>query len=293
MRHPPELPAANALFDATDRIARLLGPGLIGLLAALMPAVHFLSLDAASFLASAAALVGLGRLQPGLALRRAGPPGGALAEVLRGFRVVRRHPELHFELAISGILNGAWFAAFFLGLPLLIARHHLLGPGGSGLGAYGLVISAYGATNLLALLVVGSRALPRRPAMLMFGGGVVLGTGMLLMAVAVAAGLEGWRLLAGLTAGAALAAPGGPMHDIPTAVLRQTRLDRADVPAAVRASMVASNAGALVAMLGAPALFTRLPDAAGMVLCAVAVLGCGLAGIRRFARRPFSLMPPA
>ncbi|MGH7210293.1 MAG: MFS transporter [Acetobacteraceae bacterium] len=282
--HPPELPAANGLFDATDRIARMLGPGLVALLAAIVPAVHFLSLDAVSFLASAAALTGIGRLRPGLTLRRAGPPGGALAEVLRGFRAVRRQPLLRFELAISGILNGAWYAAFFLGLPLVIARHHLLGPGGAGLGAYGLVISAYGCTNLLATLAIGSRELPERPAQLLFGGSVVMGAGMLVMAGAIAAGLEGWRLLAALAAGSAFGALGGPMHDIPVAVLRQTRLDRGDIPAAVRASLVATSAGALVAMLAAPALFSGLPDAAAMALCAVAVLGVGVAGLARFAR---------
>ncbi|HEX4260823.1 MAG TPA: MFS transporter [Acetobacteraceae bacterium] len=281
---PAELPAANGLFDATDRIARLLGPGIVALLAAVVPAVHFLTLDAASFLGSAAALTCIGRLHPTLALRRAGPAGGALAEVLRGFRAVRREPVLGFELAISGILNGAWSAAFFLGVPLVVARHHLLGPAGAGLGAYGLVISAYGCTNLLATFVVGGRPLPERPAGLLFSGGVVMGAGMLVMAAGIAAGLEGGALLAVLAAGAALGAPGGPMHDIPVAVLRQTRLDRDDLPAAVRASIASSSAGALVAMLAAPALFAHVPEAAAMGLCGAVVLATGLAGLVRFVR---------
>ena len=43
------------------------------------------------------------------------------------------------------------------------ARNGLVGPGGSGVAAYGAVISAYGCTNLLANLVIGSRPMPARP----------------------------------------------------------------------------------------------------------------------------------
>ncbi len=79
------LPAANALLDTTDRIARLLGPGLVSLLAALLPLVHFVTLDVSTFLASASTLVAIGRL-------RALPPAEAPAQAetvwraaLRGF----------------------------------------------------------------------------------------------------------------------------------------------------------------------------------------------------------------
>ena len=37
------LPAANGLMDATQRIARLLGPGLVALLVADVPVIHFLT----------------------------------------------------------------------------------------------------------------------------------------------------------------------------------------------------------------------------------------------------------
>ncbi len=62
--HDPRLlPAANGLLDATDRSARLLGPGLVALLAGILPVVHFLTLDAISFVASATALVFIARRQ--------------------------------------------------------------------------------------------------------------------------------------------------------------------------------------------------------------------------------------
>ncbi len=81
------LPAANGLLDATDRSARLLGPGLIALLAGLVPVMHFMTIDAASFLLSAAALLLIRRLRPDL------PPlqrGGRRA---RSRRHSPRHPR--------------------------------------------------------------------------------------------------------------------------------------------------------------------------------------------------------
>ncbi len=277
---PARLPAANALLDTTERIARLLGPGLVASLAAVIPVKHFLSLDAASFALSAAALLLIGRLRPLLGLRRDGPRDGMLASIARGFRSVRFHPVLRLELQVSGAINGAWYAILFLGLPLAIARHV---PGGAGLGAYGLVISAYGCTNLAATLVVGGRPMPRNPGRMVFSGNFALGTGLMLMGLAAAAPLPDAVAVACLAAAAGVAAIGGPMHDIPIAVLRQTELPRADVPAAMRASLVVGNGGTLLAMLAAPPAYAALPVPAVMAGCAALILGIALLGLARFA----------
>ena len=49
------------------------------------------------------------------------------------------HPLLGYFLATAGLLNGAWYAALFLGVPLMIAQFGVGGAGESGLGAYGLL----------------------------------------------------------------------------------------------------------------------------------------------------------
>jgi MFS transporter, DHA3 family, macrolide efflux protein len=280
VRDAARLPAANALLDTTDRIARLLGPGLVASLAAVVPVRHFLSLDAASFALSAAALLLIGRLRPMPGLRREGPRDGVLASIARGFRSVGGHPLLRLELQVSGAINGAWYAILFLGLPLVIARHV---PGGTGLGAYGLVISAYGCANLAATLVIGEQPMPRNPGRMVFSGNLALGTGLMLIAVAAAAPLPDAVAVASFAAAAALGAVGGPMHDIPVAVLRQTELPRADVPAAMRASLVAGNGGTLLAMLAAPPLYASLPAPAVMAGCAAIILGIAFIGLARFA----------
>lgn len=266
------LPAANALLDGTERIARLLGPALAGLLSAALPLQHLLTLDAVTFLASAAAVWAIGRRHDIPAVGRA-LPGGGLAAFLHGFRAARRHPVLGYVAATSGALNGAWYAAYFLLLPLATQA------AGLPLSAYGLVISAYGCTNLIGNLVVGSRAMPANPARQIFLGNLCLGLGIVGVGIAAAAPV-GWLLPVAMAA-SGLAAVGGPMQDIPVAVLRQTALPRGDVPAATRAMMASSQAGVLAALVLAPVLVGVLPLAGVIGLCGAVILVIGAEGLRR------------
>jgi hypothetical protein len=75
---------------------------------------------------------------------------------------------------------------------------------------------------------------------------------------------------------------GGPMQDIPVAVLRQTELPRAELPAVMRAFLVVNNAGTLLAMLAAPVLFGALPGAVVIGLCGGVIVAIGIAGLSRF-----------
>ena len=164
------LPAANALMDTTDRSARLLGPGLVALLAASLPAVHFMSLDAVSFLLSAFALLLIRRRRRLGADRAPAWRDDPAGDPARGQRDAC-HSLLGYVLRTTAIVNGAWLAAYYLAIPLLIEREGLRGPGGAGLGAFGLVIAAYGCTNLLSTLVLGGRPMPLRPQRQMFSAG--------------------------------------------------------------------------------------------------------------------------
>ena len=277
-RDPALLPAANALLDTTERIARLLGPALVGLTASLFPLVHFVTLDAVTFLLSAAAVVSIARLRPAAPVlpRRE----GALTAVRRGFAAVRGHRLLSFNLCFTGVINGAWSAAYFLGLPLMIARAGITGPGGTGLGAYGLVISAYGCTNLLGTLVVGNLAMPPRPARLIFAGNCLGGLGVMLLGAAGLLVPPAWRLSA-FCAAAAIGAFGGPMQDIMVATMRQTELPRADIAAAVRAFILVNNFGLLVTLAVMPTFFNAAGVAPAVLLCGAVYAGVGVIGLVR------------
>ncbi len=264
------LPAANALLDTTDRLARLLGPGIVGLLSGLLPMVHFVSFDAGTFLASALALVGIGRLRT-LPEPQAPAPVSALASALHGFVVLRQFPLLHYMMATAGVIYGAWNGAMFLGIPLLLEGR------GAGMGGYGLVIASYGCTNFFATLVIGSLPAPTRPAARVLGGVALFGAGTALIGLA---GLlvSGWWLLPALCLASAFGAPGGPMEDIAIAVLRQTRVPQHEQAAVMRAFLVSGNLGLLITFLGAPRVFDALGAAAAIVLCGAAIIAVAVVG---------------
>jgi hypothetical protein len=115
----------------------------------------------------------------------------------------------------------------------------------------------------------------------MLGGNVLFGCGTMLLAAANFLPAQ-WRL-AGLTAAAALAAIGGPMQDIATAVLRQTRLAAADRAAAMRAYMAMVGLGILVAMLLTPEAIKLFGIAPVIVACSVVYLCVAGLGLVRFA----------
>lgn len=272
-----QLPATNALLDGTDRIARLLGPALVAAAAAWLPLVAFVGVDVATFLLSAAAVGLVARL------RRLPPPApaGTGASLRAGLAALRRHPLLFAVLALTGPVMGTWTAAYFLGLPLM------LGPGTAGPGgvaAYGLVISAYGSTNLLGTLLIGSRPLPARPQRLIFAGVCLGGAGVMLLGLAGLVLPVAWHLPA-FCAAAALGALGGPMEDIPVAVLRQTELPPTHIAAAVRLFMLASSLGLLVTLALAPTVFAALGVAPAIMLCGGLYIAAGLGGALLFGAR--------
>jgi len=241
-REAAMLPAANALVDTTERIARLLGPGLLSLAAGVVPLVWFVGLEMAGFVGAALVVAGLARRFPVPAARPVRE--GMATAIARGFVAVRAHRLLFMLLLMTAPMNGAWYAAMFLGTPLIIEALGIRVAGGSGLAAFGLVIATYGGANLLATLVVGNLGQPRRPGLVILWGYAVLGAGIVGMGIAAMMLPAGW-VLAGLLAGAAVSGAGAPMMDVATATVRQTELARGDLPAAVRAFMVVNYLGLL------------------------------------------------
>lgn len=281
------LPPANALLDTTDRLARLLGPGLLGVVAAFLPLAAFVGLEMAGFLAAALVVAVLGRRFP------QAPPAagrdGVVEALVRGFRAMRRHRLLFALLLTTAPMNGAWYAAMFLGAPLAIEAAGLRVGGGSGLAAFGLMMATNGGANLLATLVVGNLGMPRRPGVLIFLGYFVLGAGIAVMGVAALLLPPAW-LLPGLLAGAALSGSGAPMMDVATATVRQAEVPRRDLPAAVRAFMVVNNLGLLAVLAIAPPVFDAIGVAPSILLCGLTISALGVAGLAMRVDRPHATL---
>lgn len=288
------LTAANALFDSTLRLARLVGPALAGALATLVAPIDLMALNAVSFLGSALAVRSLRRP---LEQEGAGrpPTAGAmrepvLARLLLGWRAVRRQPLFRYLMWRTGVGGGLWTMAVWLGFPLLVRQHDLRGFGLDGLSVVGVLFSAYGAGNLLGNLVVGSLPL-RRPVTLVILGNTVLGAGMVLVALGTLAPAP-WGLGA-MAAAAALAATGGPLSQIPTATLRQTLFPPHEIAAVYRLFMVADCLGTLVGMLAAPSLLAALPTALVIALCGGGYVALAVLGGGRFVRAEWAGWRPA
>lgn len=136
-----------SLLDSTDRLGRVIGPGLVGALA-FLPVVHLFTLDAATFLVSAGCLLLVHRkLNNGTDRNPASTESFSIPALLQGWRATLRRPVLRDALILRAVCNLAW-PAFTLTIPFLVTgRYH------NGIGGYGLVLAAFGAGNALGTLI--------------------------------------------------------------------------------------------------------------------------------------------
>ena len=264
------LQATNGLMDMTRRLARAIGPSLAGTLVALLSLIHFFTLDAISFVVSAIAVLSLGRRFAWTPVRSQAARGarGVIKEIASAVRVVREHRTLAWALGSLGLSNLAWGAAFTVGAPLLADRV-LRGQ----VGAFGLIVGAYGAGNVVGNLVIGSLTIRRRTAML-FTGRIVLGVGFLVMAVAPS--------LPVAMLGSAIAALGGPMGDIVLLTMIQHDLPANQIGKVYSLRMTIANAGITVGLLLAGPLYAMLSVPLGIGVCALLIIATGALGFVRF-----------
>ncbi|MBX6342725.1 MAG: MFS transporter, partial [Thermomicrobiaceae bacterium] len=264
------LQAVNGLMDATRRLARAIGPSLTGALLALMPLPDLFTLDAVSFVVSAAAIASLGRSFAWKPVERPRARGlaGIAADLRDAGRVVWRNRPLLWGFVAGAIVALAWSAAFTVGAPLLAGR--VLG---GGPGAYGLLVGAYGVGNVLSNLVVGSLAIRRRVAV-MFAGRAVVGLGFVLLAAAPNLPLA--------LAASALAAVGGPMGDIMQLLLIQTEVPDEQVGKVFSLEMTGESVGVALGLVLAGPLFGALSVPLAIGCCALVMVATGLAGLVRF-----------
>jgi MFS transporter, DHA3 family, macrolide efflux protein len=265
----------NGLFDATRRLARILGPSLIAALNGFLPTVQFFTVTAGAFVVSSGAVFAVTRrMQQPAPRARARGLSGIVDSLTAGFRALKGHPVVIYGFLASAVTNGCWGAGVILGLALLM-RETQAEP----LTAYGLVISAYGVGNVLANIVVaGFRQ--HRPAWRLTFGRTIFGVG--LMGMAVAPNLHTLMLVAALTA------INGPLCDLALLDLMQSSFPLHLLAPVFRVQSAVAVGGILIAYLMTPFLFQHFPVrdvifGSGAIATLSGLLGAGYFAWRRAA----------
>ncbi|HLZ60876.1 MAG TPA: MFS transporter [Ktedonosporobacter sp.] len=268
---PQTLQASNGLMDVTRRLARALGPSMAGLLVSLIPLKHFFTLDAISFGISALAVLLMGgrfAWQPEYSPTRKGGIGSIIADMAEAVDVIRRHPLISWMMVGMGVINGAWSAAFVVGAPLFADRvlH-------GNVGAYGLIVGAYGIGNVASNMIVSNLTIRHRTLTIMLGK-IIVGVGFLIM---VATPFLPLALL-----GSALASIGGPMGDMPYLTMMQTELPQQHLGKAFSLDMTIGSLGSLLGILLAAPLYQYLSVPLAIACCSLLIVGVGVSGLWRF-----------
>lgn len=268
------LQAFNGLLDVTARLARIIGPGLAGLLVALLPLAHFFKVNAVTFGLSALAVLALGRNYTWLPqtvhleerrLKR------VVKELGTAFVLIRAHKPLAWAFGPLLMVNLAWSVTFTVSVALLTEQVFE-----ASVGVYGLLVAAYGVGNVLSNLVVGGLVVEHRIT-LFFSGKLVLGVGFALIALAPTVPVA--------LIGASVAAIGGPMGDLMVLLIIQEDFPANRIGKVYSALTTLSSVGSSLGLIVASPLFALLSVRGGVLACAALIFATGVVGLGRFYNR--------
>jgi DHA3 family macrolide efflux protein-like MFS transporter len=273
-RFSPDLPtlrAANGLMSTTLRLARVAGPGIVGICVLFLPTIHFFTLDALTFVVSALSIVALQKEKPFRVLASKKEKVGFRESVVSGFHAIQHSKRMRFIIFAKALTGGSWSLGYSLGLALMV---HEIAP--HDVRAFGAVIGSYGVGNLGAALYFGNT--PRvHSCFLMFWGYVSLGVGFVMVAFAPNLPL--------MMIAAAIAAIGGPLNDLPFADIIQASFPLEEIAKVFRLRMALETAAMLVAMVFSPLLFRFFPIHIVVAWSGVFTLAIGVAGLMKYNDR--------
>ncbi|MBO9666270.1 MAG: MFS transporter, partial [Bdellovibrio sp.] len=146
--------STNGLMSTTIRMARMIGPAIVGLLSAFIPMIHFFTIDALTFLVSAMSVRTLKDHVP--ETPKENVPSVSFSEALHsGFALIRSKPGMTYVFISKALTAGTWNLALMIGFALLV---HQVTNGDARM--FGLVMASYGVGNFAGALFFGSR--PRK-----------------------------------------------------------------------------------------------------------------------------------
>ena len=274
MPDPHRLRALNGLFDVTGRLAIIAGSALGAAIASVAPAIHLLSANSASFLASAGSIAAAGHRFDGETSVTA-RAATVVQRLARGWTTARGTEGARTLLAITAVSYATRALAIGLGLPLLLHQGGVAG----GLPTLALVMGAMavgdGATNLITVtwrIRDGWRFL--------FLGYVLRGLGLAAIGAAALAAPAALAPLA-MAAGGLVLGVGGSIAFLQMMPFFQTRMDFADVTAVFRLRYAILAAATMAGALLGPLVFRLWPPASVIVACGAVMALAGFWGARR------------
>lgn len=278
--------AINGLFDATWRLARLIGPMLAAVLNTLVPVIHFLSITALGFVLSGLAVWAVrDRLIDPAHKPRPGRGGwrGAWDALLDGARLMLRERTMGALLLVNATANGPWSVALQLCIALMVVEHdpHLFGF--HGLAALGLIIGSCGVGDVVGNLVAGSVRF-RRPLSTMFLGYVAMGSGFALIALAAWA-LDNPLKLPAMMAAGLISGFGGPFYFIPMITRMQTVFRGTEIARVFRLRLAVMAGSMLLFNLAATPMFDWIGPTTTEFVLGLVLLALGVAGYAVLRRR--------
>ncbi len=278
--------AINGLFDATWRLARLIGPLMAAILNTLLPVIHFLTITAVGFVLSALAIWAVrDRLVDPAARLRPGRGGwrGAWDALLDGARLMLRERTTGALLLVNAFANGPWSVALQLCIALMVFEHdpHLFGF--HGLASLGLIVGSCGVGDVLGNLIAGSVRF-RRPLSTMFLGYVAMGAGFALIALA-AWGLDNPYKLPAMMAAGLIAGLGAPFFFIPMITRMQTVFKGAEIARVFRLRLAIMAGSMLFFNLVATPLFDLIGPTHTEFYLGLLLLALGLSGYVYYRRQ--------
>lgn len=258
--------ATNGLFDATRRMARILGPSLIALVNGFLPKSQFFTVTAATFGLSALAVwLAVARLPAAPRRREFSGMAAVVDGVLGGWRAARGHAAILYGLFTNLMGNIAWAMGILLGMIL-----HLRETSADPLTDYSLMMTAYGVGNLTTNLILSS-VRPRRPVVWIVAAKLIFGAGVFLLPLMHD---RIWLMIV-----ACFAAINGPFENLAMLHLMQTRSEPHRLAQVYRLLMCAIFTGLLLAYLMSPSLFAWFGIGPSIMGSGAAVFVSGLIGI--------------
>lgn len=276
------LRAANGLFDSTVRVAQAAGPFLAAAVMAVLPAIHLLTANAVSFLASAGAVAAVGHAMDPPRSGAAASRVGFFRRLARGVHAANGCPGVWSALITTGVRGGSYALGFTVAVPLIFAE----GGGAAGLAGVAVVFGAVAVTELLAgPLVVLTE--PRRPLRRQFEGYLAIGLAQAL--VGAAALLPPPARIPAMAAAALAMGVGHSVAGLQMLNFFSSRLSSDDYAAVLRLRLVLVIIAMMASTAAGPFVLARLGPAPTAVACGLTAAAMALVGL--FGRPARTLGP--